>query len=281
MELFISDLDGTLLNSNAEVSDHTRNTLNRLICEKNMAFTIATARTYASAGKILKGLRLKLPIILMNGVLIYDTEAGKYDVVNKLEQDVKAHIISEIRKYGLSAFMYTICGNQMMTYYEQLSNKQMQDFYDERRQKYYKSFEQTEDFNSVGYDVIYFTIVDEKDRLAPLYSSLKKCGRISLTYYNDVYSENMWYLEIFSDKASKRNGVKYLREKYGFDRITAFGDNTNDLPMFEVSDTCIAVSSANQTVLSQCDKVIASNNEDGVAKYLDEYFNAIAPPINY
>lgn len=273
MELFISDLDGTLLNSNAEVSDHTRNTLNRLICEKNMDFTIATARTYASAGKILKGLRLRLPVILMNGVLIYDTEAEKYDVVNKLEQNVKAHIISEIRKYGLSAFMYTICGNQMMTYYEQLSNKQMQDFYDERRQKYYKAFEQTEDFNSIGYDVIYFTIVDEKDRLAPLYSSLKKCVGISLTYYNDVYSENMWYLEIFSDKASKRNGVKYLRQKYGFDRITAFGDNTNDLPMFEVSDTCIAVSNANQTVLSQCDKVIASNNEDGVAKYLDEYFN--------
>lgn len=274
MELFISDLDGTLLNSEAELSDHTMNTLNRLIQEKSMNFTVATARTYASTGKILKGLRLKLPIILMNGVLIYDSAAEKYEVVNRLEQDIKAHVISEIRRYGLSAFMYTIFGNQMMTYYERLSNSQMRDFYDERRQKYYKAFEQTEDLNNVGNDVIYFTIVDERDRLAPLYSSLKKCRGISLTYYNDVYSENMWYLEIFSDKASKRNGVRYFREKYGFDRITAFGDNTNDLPMFEVSDMCIAVSNANQTVLSQCDKVINSNEEDGVAEYLDEYFNS-------
>lgn len=275
MELFISDLDGTLLNSGAELSDFTRNTLNRLISEKNMNFTVATARTYASAGKILKGLDLKYPVVLMNGVLIYDPQAEKYAVVNKLENKVKAHIISEIRKCGLSAFMYTVAENQMMTYYEELANKQMQDFYDERRKKYYKSFEQTADFGSVNSDVIYFTLIDKKGRLAPLYNSLKECKDISMTYYNDVYSEDMWYLEIFSDKASKRNGVKYLREKYGFDKITAFGDNTNDLPMFEVSDESIAVSNANQAVLSQCDHIIASNEEDGVAKYLDEYFSKI------
>ncbi|MDO4943917.1 MAG: HAD family hydrolase [Ruminococcus sp.] len=275
MELFISDLDGTLLNSGAELSDFTRNTLNRLISEKNMNFTVATARTYASAGKILKGLDLKYPVVLMNGVLIYDPQSEKYAVVNKLESKIKAHIISEIRKCGLSAFMYTVSENQMMTYYEELANKQMQDFYDERRKKYYKSFEQTADFGSVNSDVIYFTIIDKKDRLAPLYNFLRDCKGISITYYNDVYSEDMWYLEIFSDKASKRNGVKYLRERYGFDKITAFGDNTNDLPMFEVSDESIVVSNANQAVLSQCDHIIASNEEDGVAKYLDEYFSKI------
>ncbi len=273
MDFFISDLDGTLLNSKAELSDFTRNALNRLINEKDMHFTVATARTYASTGKILKGLSLKYPIILMNGVLIYDTQAGKYVVVNKLDQDIKMHIISEIRKYGLSAFMYVISENQMLTYYEQLANIQMKNFYNERRQKYYKSFEQTDDFCGVQYDVIYFTLIDEKDRLAPLYNSLKDCKGISMTYYDDVYSEDMWYLEIFSHKASKRNGINYLRKKYGFDRITAFGDNTNDLPMFEASDISIAVSNANQTVLSQCDRMIASNAEDGVAKYLDEYFS--------
>lgn len=275
MELFISDMDGTLLNSGAELSDFTINTLNRLISEKNMNFTVATARTYASAGKILKGLDLKYPVVLMNGVLIYDPQDKQYAVVNKLESKVKAHIISEIRRCGLSAFMYTVAENQMMTYYEDLANKQMQDFYDERRKKYYKSFEQTADFGSVNSDVIYFTLIDKKDRLALLYNSLRNCKGISITYYNDVYSEDMWYLEIFSDKASKRNGVKYLRERYGFDKITAFGDNTNDLPMFEVSDESIAVSNANQAVLSQCDHIIASNEEDGVAKYLDEYFSKI------
>ena len=77
MELFISDLDGTLLNGNAEVTEFTRDTLNRLMA-KGLNFTAATARTLASAGKILSGLDLKLPVILMNGVLIYDMAEKKY-----------------------------------------------------------------------------------------------------------------------------------------------------------------------------------------------------------
>lgn len=76
MELFISDLDGTLLNGNAEVTEFTRDTLNRLMA-KGLNFTAATARTLASAGKILLGLDLKLPVILMNGVLIYDMAEKK------------------------------------------------------------------------------------------------------------------------------------------------------------------------------------------------------------
>ena len=83
MELFISDLDGTLLNGNAEVTEFTRDTLNRLMA-KGLNFTAATARTLASAGKILSGLDLKLPVILMNGVLIYDMTEKKYVKINSL-----------------------------------------------------------------------------------------------------------------------------------------------------------------------------------------------------
>ena len=88
MELFISDLDGTLLNGNAEVTEFTRDTLNRLMA-KGLNFTAATARTLASAGKILSGLDLKLPVILMNGVLIYDMAEKKYVKINSFPQDMR------------------------------------------------------------------------------------------------------------------------------------------------------------------------------------------------
>lgn len=272
MELFITDLDGTLLNKNAEVSEYSRKTIGKLI-DSGMNFTAATARTLASAGKILDGIGLRLPVILMNGVLIYDPFLRKYEVVNKLNDCAKASVIQMMRSMKLSAFMYTISHGEMLTYFEKLSNKAMEDFYNERREKYYKSFEQTEDFSKVCADVIYFTFVDKKEKLAPLYESLKDDSSLSLTYYNDVYTEGIWYLEVFSAKASKKNGVRYLRDKYGFDRITAFGDNTNDLPMFEEADVKIAVSNANPAIIQQCDLMIDSNENDGVAKYLEGIFN--------
>ena len=92
MELFISDLDGTLLNGNAEVTEFTRDTLNRLMA-KGLNFTAATARTLASAGKILSGLDLKLPVILMNGVLIYDMAEKKYVKINSLSRELCGLII--------------------------------------------------------------------------------------------------------------------------------------------------------------------------------------------
>ena len=76
-ELFISDLDGTLLNSNAELTDFTVNTINSLI-EKGMFFTYATARTEYSAGNITKRLNINVPCIVNNGAEIYDRQSGKY-----------------------------------------------------------------------------------------------------------------------------------------------------------------------------------------------------------
>ena len=112
MQLFISDLDGTLLDRNAEVTEYTKIALNRLIA-KGMNFTVATARTYSSAGRILAGLDLKLPLILMNGVLIYDPVSKDYEVRNKLPQDDVERIVGLCEKLGLSPFIYLMNGSVM------------------------------------------------------------------------------------------------------------------------------------------------------------------------
>lgn len=64
--LYISDLDGTLLNSNSIVTSHSVENIN-LLLQKGMLFTIATARTPATVVPLLKQLQLDLPVVLMNG----------------------------------------------------------------------------------------------------------------------------------------------------------------------------------------------------------------------
>ena len=59
MELFVSDLDGTLLNKNKEISDYSKRELNKLI-EKGINFTVATARTPATVVDILDGINIKI-----------------------------------------------------------------------------------------------------------------------------------------------------------------------------------------------------------------------------
>ena len=59
-KLFISDLDGTLFNSNAEITDNTAEIINSLI-ERGMNFTFATARSERSAIEMTKKLKINTP----------------------------------------------------------------------------------------------------------------------------------------------------------------------------------------------------------------------------
>ena len=62
--LYVSDLDGTLLNSDVKISENSKNIINSLI-EKGMKFTVATARSLVSASDKIEGLNLKLPVVLL------------------------------------------------------------------------------------------------------------------------------------------------------------------------------------------------------------------------
>ena len=73
--LFVSDLDGTLLNHNQTLSDKTRATLNSLIGE-GLCFTYATARSLTSAREVTQGLNLKLPVIVYNGACVQEADSG-------------------------------------------------------------------------------------------------------------------------------------------------------------------------------------------------------------
>ncbi|MBQ1432378.1 MAG: HAD family hydrolase [Ruminococcus sp.] len=272
MELFISDLDGTLLNKDAQLSDISRDKINALL-DKGMNFTVATARSLVSAGKLLEDLHLKLPMILMNGVLIYSNAEKRYEVVNRLSQESRARITDKINELGIGCFMYTINGEIMQTFFEKLTNDASKRFYEQRRNKYKKKLSPVDDLRTVQEDVIYFTLLDTKENLQPLHDAFENDKELCMTFYKDIYEEDMWYLEIFSSKASKELGLRYIREKYGFDKATAFGDNLNDLPLFRASERKIAMGNAMDELKECCDVVIGTNEDDSVAKYLEEVYD--------
>jgi HAD superfamily hydrolase (TIGR01484 family) len=125
--LYISDLDGTLLNNKAELTEYSLNELNKLI-HNGLNFTIATARTSYSTEVVLKGLNLNIPIILMNGVILYDFIKKEYLKVNYMEPSVVKAVVSVIKEVKINCFVYEIKDGVFSTYYENLEKKQHFDF---------------------------------------------------------------------------------------------------------------------------------------------------------
>ena len=270
--LFISDLDGTLLNKNAEISAFTQHTINSLT-RQGMNFSIATARTAATVGKMLKNISIHTPVILMNGVCIYDLEKQNYISVKSIPFPSRVYLTQMIKKHQLSGFFYTIDQNRLTTYYEKTTSPHAKKFMEERQIKFQKVFIKVEHLEDCAYqNGVYYSLSDRKEILNPLYADLKKDQNLHIEFYRDVYCENFWYLEVCSSEASKFNAAHFLRTQYHFDKIISFGDNLNDLPLFMASDECYAVSNAKPEIKAKATNIIESNTDDGVAKWLKSHF---------
>ncbi len=267
--LYISDLDGTLLTPDAQVTVLSADIINSAI-NGGAYFTFATARSVYSAQPITSQLSINVPCILMNGVSIYDLKARKYIKNEYIPISASAVIIDLLKEHGLEAFMYKICGGVLTCYYTQISDRVMRSFAEVRKNRYKKPFVQCGDLtDEADGETVYFTLMEKHDRLLPLKNAIDGIEGADCAFYEDTYT-GKWYLEIFSDKASKKNGVEFLRREYGFDRVICFGDNLNDLPMFAQSDIKVAVANARAEVKAAADYIALSNTEDGVAKWLIE-----------
>ena len=264
--LYISDLDGTLLGADAELSPYTLDTLNTLIAD-GLNFAVATARTAFTAVHMLSELNLTLPVILMNGVCIYDMKSNSYIHSHKINKASRRFLFDTLNEFGLYGFLYTLDD----TYYVNADSPHASNFIEERRRKYNKKFTKVDSFfDCIDENIIYFSVADREERLIPLYEKLKSDTEISIEFYQDIYDKDYWYLEICNANASKYNAVKYMRETYNFDKIIGFGDNLNDLPMFKACDYTCAVANAKPEVKSHADEVIDSNFNDGVVKWISQ-----------
>ena len=268
--LFVSDLDGTLLNSKAQVSDKTAQIINSEI-ERGLHFTISTARTPTTALKIVDKLNLNLPVMLMNGVLVYDIAKKQYIRTALMEESVVMILLGMVKTKGLDCFLYGLENNQFVAYYDSVESISLNYFRNERIMKYDKKFIEVEDLSLIaGRDIIYCMLREPKEKLESLYCELSVVKGVNTEFYPDIYSDDYYMLEIYSDKASKKTALEYLKNAGGYDSVVAFGDNLNDKPLLEASDYFYAVSNAHPQIQNLAHSVIPSNDEDGVARLIEQ-----------
>ena len=75
-------------------------------------------------------------------------------------------------------------------------------------------------------------------------------------------------IEAFPPGATKALAIRRLARTLGAERIVVFGDNRNDLPMFEIADLAVAVSNAIPEVLERADIIIGDHNSSAVAEFI-------------
>ena len=84
--LFVSDLDGTLLNEHSLVSAESAQILGALIARRGLLFTVATARTPATAVPLLANVGLRLPMVVMEGAAMWHGMENRFVDVQTIDE---------------------------------------------------------------------------------------------------------------------------------------------------------------------------------------------------
>jgi Cof subfamily protein (haloacid dehalogenase superfamily) len=249
----VLDLDGTLLNSKKEVSKRTRDAI--LTCHHyGIRIIYATARPPRTV-------RWLLPDELIRvGSFVYYNGA----FVNCTYSNTLAHFpiplveSRDILDYCAEHFTTIDIGLEVQD--EWYSNKEI-DYsviMNIRGRPIVKAIPELKQCEATK---ILISGLPDYKRLFEKYS----------TKLNMILTDNESLLQIMSKKASKENAVQLLCNRYGIrhEEIICFGDDHNDIGLFQVSGYSVAMGNAIKDLKDICNEVTLSNDEDGVARVLE------------
>jgi Cof subfamily protein (haloacid dehalogenase superfamily) len=271
-KIYISDLDGTLLQNNGTLSDFSKRELTHLL-NNGLYFTVASARSVVAMRKILADVPIQLPVIEFNGAFISDLATGRHEIINQLEQELVPEILHLVNKHDCIPFISSFNGNEDCLYYERVTNYGMQWYFDDRTHHKDKRLRHTAKHSQNFKDqIVCFTIIDQKEKLLDLAAAIKEhsMGKVEIHLFENQYSPGWYWLTVHDKRASKDQAIQVLLERLGISKneLTVFGDNSNDIKMFKLAGQSVAVSNATEELKQYASQIIGTNEEDSVVRYI-------------
>jgi len=267
--LYVSDLDGTLLNNKAKLSNNAITDLNALI-NQGLNFTYATGRSWTSASRVMESINLNLPVITHNGAFVSEPDSGKTLRVFSMNAVKSESMLSILRVHNIYPFVYTfIDGVERILSIKGEETDDVRDFAEWRRGD--KRLMSVDSWHDLVRDSTHeILVVGSHSKLAPIADMVKNKTGYSAILSKDAYADH-YLLEIYDQQVSKAAGTEWLRDNYGFDKIICFGDNINDISMFESADEAYAPNNAVPELKLIADGIIGSNEDDAVVEFIKKY----------
>ena len=258
MKFVVSDLDGTLLQPDHLPSEYAKKAITKLI-DKGINFVIATGRGKLGVQDIMKKLDTDIFLICNNGANIYNKE-GKL-----IYEDL---ILSKIA----SAILQTVKNNNHF-YSAFRENNYYRDKEDERHYPTRTLFTQVIlDTPKDCPDVNKIIVVDED---TDIILKINDILREKFDSQVEITLSQPTCIDISPKGCTKGAALRHLAEIFNLnlDEFMAFGDGENDLDMLRTAGHPVIMANSQEIIKKEFHNMTLSNIDDGVAKYIEKYFN--------
>jgi Cof subfamily protein (haloacid dehalogenase superfamily) len=258
--LIATDLDGTLLRSDKTISPRTVDALERTAA-RGIPVVLVTGRPIRWLQLVYDQLRTPLPAVCANGAVVYDPVADRVLRADPLEPAVLAEVARRLREAEPEVRLAV-------------------EVSDGREMVHEVDYPREWDVDHAG-----IRAVDTADEIAalPAVKLLVRAGKRDPDAFaalvgsalgelaEATHSSYSGLVEVSAAGVTKAAGLAWFCERAGVDaaEVVAFGDMPNDVPMLVWAGRAIAVGNAHRAVKEVADEVVPSNDDDGVATYLE------------
>ncbi len=221
--LFVSGLDDTLLDKDEMLSPFSKVELNRMI-ESGLKFTISTIRTPASLLEPMRDIKLKLPVIAMDGAVLYDTKKNSYLIKYGIDPVSSQKLMEKIIDSDICWYANVIIDDVLVIYYGDTEDEINTNLVNNLKISPYRNYIKRPLPNNE--EVIYFMLLDKSEKIRKFYDDLLyECYGDTLriiTYESDDFP-GYSYIKIYNSNANKEHMLQKLKEITGLKRTVTFG----------------------------------------------------------
>ncbi len=232
---------------------------------------IATARSYTKTRELLKPLRLTMPLILLDGAMIVD-DAGKIVTIKAIDKMLGDAIVDIGTQHGIDPFIIALSDRAPQEHflYPRRLNAHQKEVLKGYRNDPRMQFNPENRTMEQNLKIVYF---GEETLLRALHNEIKQQlgDAVEAKLSPEKYGGG-WFLTLLHPEGDKAHALSSVAELLGAEprTMTVFGDSINDIGMFRLAGTAVAVANALEEVKKEADIVLPhTNDEDAVARYLD------------
>ncbi len=256
------DLDGTLLDSNGDLSPAVITAV-QLLRDRGILPIIATGRSFQAMSIYKKQLDISSPVICYNGAAIFNGHSGKILHSCLLDDEISQRIIDLGRAHGFHTQGFR---NEELLF--ESHNEEVENY--ERHIGFHGSLVNFDTIEPLHMTKMMY-VSQDTDGILELAKQLEaEFGR----RLNQCFSLPTFY-EMMDGQACKRQALEMVLDDAGIDmaHTMAFGDGHNDIPMLTSVKVGVVMNNASDEVKVSTNYRALDNDKDGVARYLDSYFH--------
>lgn len=263
-EILALDLDGTLLNSQKQISEVAKQALINLM-KSGKKLVLASGRPTKGISLLIEELGLKQYdsyVISYNGACVTNCRTGETIYQKTLPQEIIASAYDMTEQFDMDFVTY----NADSVFCHQEPNEYTQIEVNAERMNLIVAQNFVKEINFPIYKCMF---VGDPAIAVEMEKALKE--RYHSQY--SIYGSDPYFVEIMAPNTDKAQALRYLLETIGLSReqLICCGDSYNDIPMLKLAGLGVAMGNAPEEVKEHADYVTASNDEDGVVCVIEKF----------